>query len=171
MGASHPKNCFSSSRNAVCVFEPANGIAGTILFHQCSPHDPVSIYYELTGPPSETHAIHIHEYGDLRQGCASLGDHYNPYGQTHGSARYNMPRHAGDLINNIRFDQAGRFRMMTQDTVLCLFRSGGIYGRSVVIHQDEDDLGRGGHATSLTTGNSGKRIQYAVIAICKPTHF
>ena len=32
-----------------------------------------------------------------------------------------------------------------------------LIGRAVVVHQDEDDLGRGGHPTSLTTGNAGAR--------------
>ena len=31
-------------------------------------------------------------------------------------------------------------------------------GRSIVIREKEDDLGRTDHKDSLTTGNSGKRI-------------
>ena len=33
-----------------------------------------------------------------------------------------------------------------------------VVGRSVMIHADEDDLGKGGHELSLTTGNAGARI-------------
>lgn len=40
-----------------------------------------------------------------------------------------------------------------------------IIGRSVVIHADPDDFGKGGTATSLTTGNSGDRIACAVIGV------
>ena len=38
-----------------------------------------------------------------------------------------------------------------------------IIGRSIIIHENMDDLGRGGHKDSKTTGNSGKRIACAVI--------
>jgi Cu-Zn family superoxide dismutase len=42
-----------------------------------------------------------------------------------------------------------------------------ILGRSVIIHEDEDDLGKGNHKDSLITGNSGKRIACGVIGICR----
>jgi Cu-Zn family superoxide dismutase len=38
-----------------------------------------------------------------------------------------------------------------------------LFGRSVIIHADEDDYGLGGFDDSLTTGHSGKRIACAVI--------
>jgi Cu-Zn family superoxide dismutase len=38
-----------------------------------------------------------------------------------------------------------------------------LYGRSVIVHADPDDYGKGGHEDSLTTGHSGKRIACAVI--------
>jgi Cu-Zn family superoxide dismutase len=40
-----------------------------------------------------------------------------------------------------------------------------IIGRSIIIKANEDDLGRGGHEYSLTTGNSGARIAGGVIGI------
>lgn len=33
-----------------------------------------------------------------------------------------------------------------------------VIGRSIMIHADPDDLGKGGHELSLTTGNAGARI-------------
>ena len=42
-----------------------------------------------------------------------------------------------------------------------------IIGRSIVVHKDIDDCGKGGHADSLTTGHAGARIDCAVIGHCK----
>lgn len=41
-----------------------------------------------------------------------------------------------------------------------LHRSGvhSVLGRSIMVHADADDLGKGGHALSLTTGNAGSRV-------------
>ena len=38
-----------------------------------------------------------------------------------------------------------------------------ILGKSLVIHQSEDDLGRGGNEGSLKTGNAGKRVACGII--------
>jgi hypothetical protein len=38
-----------------------------------------------------------------------------------------------------------------------------LYGRSIIVHEDRDDLGKGPHEDSKTTGHSGKRIACAII--------
>jgi superoxide dismutase, Cu-Zn family len=48
---------------------------------------------------------------------------------------------------------------------ISLFGDDSIVGRSCVIHKNEDDLGKGGHADSLTTGNSGPRVACGVIGL------
>jgi len=41
---------------------------------------------------------------------------------------------------------------------ISLYGKNSILGRSVVIHADKDDLGKGNYKDSLTTGHSGKRL-------------
>jgi len=162
-------------RNAVCVLELKNGIRGLIEFHQCSVYSPVTVRMNLQGVGVKTHAIHIHEFGDMRDGCVSLGAHWNPYRDTHGSRDYNMPRHAGDLCNNITFNSSGVFKFMYHDDLITLFspdsQNISIAGRSIVIHENPDDLGMGNNEESLISGNAGHRIQCGIIAVSKLSHF
>jgi Cu-Zn family superoxide dismutase len=167
-------NCVSNSRNAIATIE-SNKVNGYVFFHQCNPANPVSVVFRLSGPKNETHAIHIHEYGDLRKGCDSLGPHFNPTNTTHGTIMFNMQRHAGDLINNLKFDKNGNFEYNYQDNMISLYNySKCILGRSIVIHEGVDDLGLGEgkyKEESLKTGNAGKRIACAVIGLAEREHF
>jgi Cu-Zn family superoxide dismutase len=158
------------------VLEPKNNISGVVEFHQCSEYEPVNIRMRIFGIGNRTHAIHIHEYGDLRTGCVGLGGHFNPYGQTHGSKDYHMPRHAGDLTNNITFNAQGYFNYEYRDHLLSLFNSQNndeltFVGRSIVIHEQQDDLGFGNNEESLISGNAGKRLNCGIIGICRLEHF
>ena len=42
-----------------------------------------------------------------------------------------------------------------------------LLGRSLVIHEKKDDLGKGNNNESKKTGNSGKRIGYGIIGLMK----
>lgn len=147
--------------NAIASFDQKN-VKGTIIFHQCTNDSGSSVIFNLYNlVPNSENAIHIHEYGDLRNGCTSLGGHWNPHNTTHGTIwQKNMQRHAGDLINNIYADEKGTFYFKYYDPLISVKN---IYGRSVVIHAKKDDLGFGNNAESLVTGNAGNRIACAII--------
>lgn len=51
------------------------GPMGHIVFTQFTLSDPVMVTINATGLPAGKHAIHVHAYGDLREGCKSTGPH------------------------------------------------------------------------------------------------
>jgi Cu-Zn family superoxide dismutase len=73
----------------------------------------------------------------------------------------------GDLINNLDANSKGEFHFEYDDNLLTLYGENSILGRSVVLHEKEDDLGLGGNPDSKKTGNSGKRIACSIIGLCK----
>jgi Cu-Zn family superoxide dismutase len=137
-------------------------VGGEVQFHQCYGCRSTQITISFWGLGAhKQHAIHIHEFGDLRGGCETLGGHWNPTGETHGSRDHrNLPRHSGDLINNMRADSQGKFHYTYMDERV---KVTSVIGRSVVVHVGVDDLGLGGHKDSLVTGHAGKRLMCGII--------
>lgn len=127
---------------AIAFFDPRvnNGVYGKIEFKQIDTHHPVQIYFELYGFKAHSiHAIHIHEFGDLTDGCKSLGAHFNPTQRQHS---HSEKGHAGDLFNNFKTNRLGQFVFTFETDKLSLFHNNRcILGRSVVIHKFIDDLG------------------------------
>ena len=111
------------------------------------------------------HGFHVHEAGDLSEHCNGACAHYNPTNKNHGGPN-SFERHVGDL-GNIYFDKNGVAKINMKDEQIKLRGTRSIIGRSIVIHEDKDDLGLGGHADSLTTGHAGPRITCAVIGYSK----
>ena len=118
MGSS--QSCRENGKTAMCRIHNEK-IKGVITFHQCSPQHPVVVHFDIKGKPDSVNAIHIHQYGNSKNGlCKELGPHFNPYNEMHGSIHYNEPRHVGDLINNIHFDGDGNFNYTYQDPLINL---------------------------------------------------
>ena len=70
----------------------------------------------------------------------------------------------GDL-GNIEAGPTNSSAVDIVDSVISLNGPLSILGRSIVVHAGEDDLGRGGDAGSMTTGNAGARLGCGVIAV------
>uniref|UniRef100_A0A7R9DDB4 Superoxide dismutase [Cu-Zn] n=2 Tax=Timema TaxID=61471 RepID=A0A7R9DDB4_TIMCR len=148
---------------AVCVL---NGevVKGTVYFEQ-EGDKPVKVTGEVTGLSKGLHGFHVHEFGDNTNGCTSAGPHFNPHGKDHAGPT-DSDRHVGDL-GNIEAGANGVAKVNITDSVISLTGSHSIIGRTVVVHADQDDLGKGGHELSKTTGNAGARSACGVIGITK----
>jgi Cu-Zn family superoxide dismutase len=150
---------------AIAVF--SDTIKGTVKFTEDLNNNVVVIDLNLSGlKPNSLHGFHVHEAGDLTDKCTSMCAHFNPYGKTHGCPGMSE-RHVGDL-GNIKTNSKGEAKYSFYDNVIKLRGSkSNIIGRGLIIHEDEDDCGKGGDAESLKTGNAGKRIACAVIGYSK----
>ncbi|KAH1195968.1 Superoxide dismutase [Cu-Zn] [Glycine max] len=130
---------------AVAVLGSSEGVTGTIFFTQ-EGNGPTTVTGSLAGLKPGLHGFHVHALGDTTNGCLSTGAHFNPNNNEHGAPE-DENRHAGDLGN------------------IPLTGPNSIIGRAVVVHADSDDLGKGGHELSKTTGNAGGRVACGIIGL------
>ena len=141
-------------------------IKGTVEFEEKGTKVVIKGNLKSTKYKNSSHGFHIHEAGDLSDKCMGACAHFNPYNKKHGGPT-SKERHVGDL-GNIRFDARGVAKFRMEDSLVKLRGTkANVIGRSVVIHEDPDDLGMGNHNDSLTTGHAGKRITCAVIGYSK----
>ncbi len=109
-------------------------------------------------PPGE-HGFHIHRAGDMRgKGCAGACAHFHKgppanHGPAPGTRR--RERHTGDLGNVSARRRNRRYTLKN-------LQPAELFGRSLIVHADRDDLGLGGHDDSHITGHSGARIGCAI---------
>tara|TARA_B100001093_G_C26023722_1_gene674974 strand:- start:59 stop:529 length:471 start_codon:yes stop_codon:yes gene_type:complete len=125
----------------------------------------VDLVFNLKKTKKGLHGFHIHEFGDIGNQCKQCGSHFNPNNKKHGSLS-SLNRHSGDL-GNIFVNNKGicRQTIIASDITITPGKSC-ILGRSIVIHADEDDLGKGHHnSNTFKTGNAGARIGCGVIGL------
>lgn len=144
------------TERALCVLISDHGVGGTVHMRALdAKHTEFSCV--IRGMAPGLHGFHVHQYGDLREGCASTCSHYNPTNEVHGSA-VSAVRHAGDL-GNIEANALGVSESIVRVRVPLM----DIMGRAIVIHADEDDLGLCATEESRSTGTAGARIACGVI--------
>uniref|UniRef100_E1CPU9 Superoxide dismutase [Cu-Zn] n=1 Tax=Polyandrocarpa misakiensis TaxID=7723 RepID=E1CPU9_POLMI len=149
---------------AVCVL--VGSAPGTISFVQNG--GTCEISGKVSGLTPGNHGFHIHQYGDRTSGCTSTGGHWNPTGADHGAPTdASDKRHYGDL-GNITADENGVANIQMTDKLVTLTGENSVIGRAVVVHADEDDLGKGGFPDSKTTGHAGGRLSCGVIGMESP---
>jgi len=150
--------------NAIVVLSGGSKVKGTVSLKQESWDDDVVITYNLTGlDPTAQRGFHVHTAGDLSNGCASAGGHYNPFSKDHG-APTEKNRHVGDL-GNIQSDASGIAIGNLTDSLVKLIGPTSVIGRAIVVHGGVDDLGKGTSADSKKTGNAGARSACGIIGL------
>lgn len=153
----------TNPKEAVCVLK-SDKINGVVYIKETM--DGVEISGKVSGlTPNKKHGFHIHESGDLTDGCTSACAHYNPFANKHGG-RESHERHVGDL-GNLEGDNNGNCDFKFIDRLVKLSGDYSVIGRSIIVHEDEDDLGLGNFQDSLTTGHAGKRVVCGIIGYRK----
>ena len=145
---------------AVAKLEPKSGsqVTGTVTFTKTG--DEVQVVADVQNLKPGKHGFHLHEKGDCSApDAASAGAHFNPTRQHHGGPA-TAERHAGDL-GNIEADASGKAHLDWKGKMK-LTGADSIIGKSVVVHEKEDDL------KTDPTGDSGGRIACGVIEPAKP---
>src|SRR6266404_8271622 len=123
-------------------------VTGTVTFIKVG--DEVQVVADIQGLKPGKHGFHIHEKGDCSAADASsAGGHFNPTMKHHGGPD-TLDYHRGDL-GNIVTDPSGKTHLDWKGK-LSLSGKDSIIGKSVVVHEKEDDL------KTDPAGNSGARI-------------
>ncbi|CAG0903382.1 unnamed protein product [Cyprideis torosa] len=111
---------FPEARRAVAAIGSGN-VHGLVVFKQANPSAPVIVDVDLQGLSPGYHGFHVHQFGDIRDGCKSAAGHFNPFKVTHGAPHDPVhQRHVGDL-GNILADDYGRVRVLLEDKLLSLY--------------------------------------------------
>ncbi|KAG7308717.1 hypothetical protein JYU34_005944 [Plutella xylostella] len=153
----------SAEPRAAIAHLQSENISGSMKFEETD--NGVRVFGSIKGLAAGKYGFHIHELGDVSS-CAAAGAHFNPESRNHG-APDNGERHVGDL-GNIQFKEDGTADIDIVDTVITLRGATNVIGRTLMLHEGEDDLGLGGDETSLTTGNAGGRVACGVIGVDAP---
>ena len=138
---------------------------GVLIFEQDSFDSPTLIHGEVVGLTPGKHGLAIQCFGDLSltNGAPKVGPHFNPFGKMHGAPEADE-RHVGGL-GNIEANAEGKAIVKISDRLVKLIGPQSVIGRSLVVAKREDDMGKGGHETSLRTGNAGEPVAWGVIGI------
>ncbi|KAJ9699328.1 hypothetical protein PVL29_008094 [Vitis rotundifolia] len=160
--APKPLSVVAVTKKAVAVLKGTSSVEGVVTLAQ-EDDGPTTVSVRITGLTPGKHGFHLHEFGDTTNGCMSTGAHFNPNGMTHGAPEDDV-RHAGDL-GNIVANAEGVAEATIVDTQIPLSGPNAVIGRALVVHELEDDLGKGGHELSLTTGNAGGRLACGVVGL------
>ena len=130
-----------------------SSVSGTIIFSKVG--NDVEAMGDISGLTPGKHGLHIHEKGDCSAAdAASAGAHFDT-GKKHHGGPSGAERHSGDL-GNIEADASGKAHVQWKGK-LAFTGADSIIGKSVVVHEKEDDF------KTDPAGNSGARIACGVI--------
>lgn len=143
---------YSSETTATCHMPDF----GTITLTQTRGR-PIRITADFTGLSAGEHGMHVHTYGDLSDGCASTGGHYNPRDTEGGIWTDDISiRNVGE-IKPATAGWDGRAHYDYSDPYVSLFGNESVLGRAIVIHANPEP-------------SAGPRLDCCVIGLPNPDH-
>lgn len=151
------------AKSVVKISSVDGAITGVIKFEQVSESTQTQITGQITGLKPGKHGFAVHTLGDLSKAPETLGAHFNPFAKSHGAPDVEE-RHIGSL-GNIEVNDKGVATVDISDKEVKLIGPLSVIGRSLVIYESEDDLGKGGTEMSLINGNAGNILAYGVIGL------
>lgn len=158
------KSSKAGVKRAICVIHGLGDhkVHGTIYFTQrgTGANTVVEITGHLEGLKPGKHGFHVHEFGDCSsKDGSSAGTHFDlpDKPMPHGGPN-SKKRHVGDL-GNIEANGSGVAEINKKDKVIRLSGAKSIVGRSIIVHEKEDDL--------KDIKSAGGRIGCGVIGIIK----
>lgn len=98
--------------------EGDGSVSGEITFKQWNVNAPIQVNVNISGLKPGKHALHIHAFGDITDGCKSTGPHF---------------RHS--IVGNVEANEEGKVDVKFNTLGLSLFGLSGILGRSIVVHE------------------------------------
>lgn len=144
---------------AIADLEPASGsnVSGTATFTE--ENGKVRFELSIQNISPGVHAVHLHEKGDCSAADASsAGGHWNPTMKPHGKRESHGSYHKGDVGNmEVGEDGKGTLNLLVEGWTVGGADSTNVVGKSVIIHEKEDDF------TSQPAGNAGSRISCGLI--------
>lgn len=138
---------------------------GTIKIEELPESTHLLFTINLYNLPYGQHGFHLHSSGNEEHAPESLCAHYNPDHNDHGK-RNDPYGHRGDF-GNIYVSARG---ICKDHFVIKTVTYSEVLGRSLIVHEDEDDLGRGPYEDSKTTGHSGKRLLFGIVGVNEDCH-
>lgn len=146
----------------------ASRVSGMVTLSE-QPDGSTLIEYYVEGLQPGEHGFRINEKSDFSNGCLSAGPIFDPYNAgVHGGL--NDPYGFAGSLGNITADGTGQARGKITSTQLTLKGKASVIGRSIMVHADKDDMGKGDNSkanetgapkngyVSKVTGNAGARL-------------
>ncbi|HJV45653.1 MAG TPA: superoxide dismutase family protein [Bacillota bacterium] len=128
---------------------------GTVVLKQDAKG--VALHIQVSKLSPGKHGIHIHEAAFADTDFETAGAHLNPYHKHHGLENPKGP-HLGDMPNlDVKSDGTAEATFFLSNATLEKGKENSLSGRSIIIHEKEDDQ------KSDPAGNSGERIAGGVI--------
>jgi len=154
----HMEHLMPTKAIAVLFSAPDSEVQGTVTFEKVDAG--IKVVADVTGLTPGKHGFHIHEYGDCSASdFTSAGSHFMLDDEHHGAPGDTMS-HMGDL-GNLTADASGHAHLEWISSEISFMGPSSILGRSVIVHEKEDDL------KTQPTGGAGPRVACGVIGIAK----